>query len=107
MHSGQLSLVEAQVIDYTGCIKVLLWGEFQNNVEQEKNHIFNNLRLKKNSSSNEIYLNTAKGDKTTITPTEPYQVALAIPVSMYDFNTPTTQAEISAVEKTEFIFLLF
>ena len=37
MYSGQLSLVEAQVIDHTGCIKVLLWEEFQNNVEQEKN----------------------------------------------------------------------
>lgn len=92
--SGQLSLVEAQVIDYTGCIKVVLWEEFQNNVEQEKTYIFNNVRLKKNSSSNEIYLNTAKGDKTTITPTEPFQVPLAIPISMYDCHTPTKEAEI-------------
>lgn len=96
---GQLSLVEAQVIDYTGCIKVVLWEEFQNNVEPEKKWIFNNVRLKKNSSSNEIYLNTAKGDKTTITPTEPFQVPLAIPISMYDCNTPTREVEILAAEK--------
>ena len=107
MHSGQLSLVEAQVIDCTGCIKVVLWEEFQNNVELEKTYIFNNLRLKKNSSSNEIYLNTAKGDKTTITPTELFQVALAIPVSMYDSNTPTRQAEILAVEKLNSYFSCF
>lgn len=103
--SGQLSLVEAQVIDYTGCIKVVLWEEFQNNVEQER--IFNNVRLKKNSSSNEIYLNTAKGDKTTITPTEPFQVPLAIPISMYDCHTPTREAEILAVEKLNSYFSCF
>jgi len=106
-YSGQLSLVEAQVIDYTGCIKVVLWEEFQNNVEQEKTYIFNTLRLKKNCSSNEIYLNTAKGDKTTITPTEPFQVPLAIPVSMYESNTPTREAEILAVEKLNSYFSCF
>jgi len=93
-YSGHLSLVEAQVIDYTGCIEVVLWEEFQNNVEQEKGYIFNNLRLKKNCYSIEIYLNTAKGNKTTITPTEPFQAPLAIAVSMYESNTPTRQAEI-------------
>ena len=97
--NGKLSLVEAQIIDHTGCIKIVLWEEFQHQVEQGKTYVFNNVRLKKNSSSNEIYLNTAKGNKTTITPTEPFEIPLAIPVNIYDCNTPTKEGEILAVEK--------
>lgn len=47
----KLTLVEAQIIDHTGCIKIVLWEEFQNQVEEGKSLIFNNVRLKKNSSS--------------------------------------------------------
>lgn len=65
---------------------------------------FNNVRLKKNSSSNEIYWNTAKGEKTTLIPIEPFQVGLAIPVSMYDLNTPTKEAEILALGKINSYF---
>jgi len=52
-------------------------------------------------------LNTAKGDKTTITPTEPFQVPLAIPISTYNCNTPTREAEILAVEKLNSYFSCF
>ena len=40
----------------------------------------------------------AQGDKTTITPTEPSEIPLAIPVNVYECNTPTKGA-ILAVEK--------
>lgn len=73
-------------------------GKISNQVEEEKTFIFNNVRLKKNSTSNDIYLNTAQGDKTTITPTEPFEIPLAIPVNIYECNTPTKR-EILAVEK--------
>lgn len=96
--AGKLSLVEALIINHTGFIKIVLWEEFQNQIEEEKTFIFNNERLKKNSSSNEIYWNTAQGDKTTITPTEPFEIPLAIPVNIYECNTPT-KGEILAVEK--------
>lgn len=52
-------------------------------------------------------MNTAKGDKTTITPTEPFQVPFAIPISMYDCNTPAREVEILAVEKLNSYFSCF
>ena len=42
-----------------------------------------------------------------MTPTEPFQVPLAIPISVYDCNTPTREAEILAVEKLNSFFSCF
>lgn len=35
--AGKLSLVEALIINHTGFIKIVLWEEFQNQIEEEKN----------------------------------------------------------------------
>lgn len=64
---SHLKLVEGLLIDPTDCIKVTIWQEHIDDVQQGNTYIFKNLRLKKNSLTGEIYVNTAKADQTTIT----------------------------------------
>ncbi len=52
---------EVFVADPTNCMKVVLWEDHVNTLEEGKTYVLENLRLKKNY--NERYLNTAKGEE--------------------------------------------
>ncbi len=51
---------EVFVADPTNCMKVVLWEDHVNTLEEGKTYVLENLRLKKNY---ERYLNTAKGEE--------------------------------------------
>ena len=74
---------EVLIADPTSCIKLVLWGDYVNSLEQGKTYVLENLRLKK--SYDEGYLNTAKGEEFKIKVTsefEDYVVEPDQPLSM-------------------------
>ena len=88
--NGQLTLVEGCLIDPTDCIKVTIWQE-HSQVQQGSTYIFKSLKLKKNSVTSEIYVNTAKSDKTTITVKNDFKEQLAIPLNMENYTNKTVR----------------
>ena len=96
--NGKLKLVEGCHIDPTDCIKVAILEEHISQVQQGNTYIFKNIRLKKNSVTNEIYVNTAKSDET-ITVTDEFKEQLAMPLNMKDYISTTTRREIICVDK--------
>jgi len=100
LNNGKLKLIERCLIDPTDSIKITIWQEYISQVQQEKTHIFKNSRLKKNSVTSEIYVNTAKSDETTIiTVTNELKEQLAIPLNIQDYINTTTTGEIICVDK--------
>ena len=60
MDSGPLKKSTATLVDPTGSITVVFWSDWVESVENGKSYIFTNLRIKKTTYTNELYVNTAK-----------------------------------------------
>lgn len=94
--NGGLKLVEASLIDKSDNIKMIIWQDHIHEVEAGKTYIFKNIRIKKDSVSKEIYVNTAKAD-TCIILTDDFTEQLAMPLQ--DFTTRSLKGEILSVDK--------
>ena len=98
VNNGRLKLIGC-LIDPTDSIKITIWQEYISQVQQEYTYMFKNIRLKKNSVTSEIYVNTAKSDETTITGTDEFKEQLAIPLNIQDYINTTSTGEIICVDK--------
>ena len=62
---------EGYIADPTGYIKIILWGNHADSIDQNSTYTFNKLRVK--VSQNQIYVNTPKQeDECVITSAEPF-----------------------------------
>ena len=50
----------AVLVDPTGYIRVVFWGEWVKSVQENASYIFKNLRVKEDNYTKEKYVNTAK-----------------------------------------------
>lgn len=99
VNNGKLKLIEGCLIDPTDSIKITIRQEYIGQVQQGNTYILKNIRLKKNSVTSEIYVNTAKSDETTITVTDEFKEQLAIPLNIQDYINTTTTGQIICVDK--------
>ena len=76
---------EGYIVDPSGYIKVIFWGEHVHSVTPQSTYFFNNLRMK--VSQNQRYLNTPKQDNLyTIKDAEPFKQTLP---EVSDISTTT------------------
>ncbi|CAB4032888.1 Hypothetical predicted protein, partial [Paramuricea clavata] len=80
---GPLRKQEAQVVDKTGCIKLILWEDEVDVLDIEKTYVMKNIRVKQNQG--EKYVNTAKGEKFLYEETEAYDEV----VEVEDYECPS------------------
>ena len=95
--NGKLSLREVYIADPTDSIKLDLWEENIDKAQEGKTYLFRNLRVKKNSYSSEIYLNTAKSDHFIIKETVPFESPLAIAVDLEQLRHVKEKGEIVGI----------
>ena len=70
-------MMEGQTVDPQGHSKIVFWEKCCDQVEEGTTYIFENTRVKKDSVTKLVYVNTAKSG-TTITATEPHANILAL-----------------------------
>ncbi len=68
--ANQLTKREGFLIDPHGTIKIVLWEDEVNSIEEGKTYLFKNIRLKKNRISGDIYVNPRKGCATFLSTDE-------------------------------------
>lgn len=80
INTPQSSLKKADgvLVDQHGTVKIILWEGDIDKVENGKTYQFNNLRLKKNKFTGELYVNPAKGN-STISECGAFETTLDIP----------------------------
>ena len=81
---------EAQLVDKTACIRLILWEDLVSVLQEEKTYLMKNVRLKENRG--EKYVNTAKGEKFLYEETVPYDEV----VQVNDYECPK-EAEVSGI----------
>ena len=74
---GTLKMMEGQIVDPQGYSKIVFWEKFCDQVEEGTTYIFENIRVKKDSVTKQVYVNTAKSG-TAITATKPHANILAL-----------------------------
>ena len=60
LQSGKLRMIQAHLVDPSGTIRILLWQKFVDVVTEGDTYVFSDIRVKKDSHTNEIYVNAAK-----------------------------------------------
>ena len=99
VNTPQSSLKKADgvLVDECGTVKIILWESDIDKVQNGKTYQFNNLRLKKNKFTGELYVNPAKGN-SNITECEPFTTTLDIPEDIpIELTTSTINGEIIGV----------
>lgn len=86
----------AVVIDPTGTIKLTLWENYTNTVNQGSTYIFKNLSVRKDKFTSKLYLSTLNSS-TTIESAPEFQEILPVPV----LDSQTVDIEIIGVEKVQ------
>ena len=90
---GTLKMIEDQIVDPQGYSKIVFWENFCDQVEAGTTYIFENIRVKKDAVTKQVYVNTAKSG-TTITATEPHANILALaPTFTVSDDSMTTSVE--------------
>ena len=90
---GTLKMIEGQIVDPQGYSKIVFWENFCDQVEAGTTYIFENIRVKKDAVTKQVYVNTAKSG-TTITATEPHANILALaPTFTVSDDSMTTSVE--------------
>ena len=70
-------MVEGQIVDTQGYSKIIFWQDICNQVNEGSTYFFENLRVKRNNITKQLYVNTAKSG-SVITDTEPFTEVLAL-----------------------------
>ena len=70
-------MLEGQIVDAKGYSKIIFQEDFCKQVKEGKTYIFENVRVKKDNFTKQLYINTAKTG-TVIRPTEPHTDVLAL-----------------------------
>ena len=93
VQSRKLQMAEATLADPTGTIKIVLWEEFAGQVVNGQTYMFNNVRVKKDKITHEVYVNTAKTE-SEVTQTIKQIISHPAPSAgghMYYLNITTTK----------------
>ena len=94
--NGLKSKVEATLRDPFGSIRITLWEQYTNQVQEGKTYAFKNLKVRKNGDWHE--LTTARDGSTTITEVEPFKETLATPTDIPEsFLISKSTAEILGI----------
>ena len=80
LKGGDLTLVNCTLLDPTASIKMVLWENFINQVENNHTYIFHNVTVRKDKYNDTIYLNTSQYG-TEIELTEDFTEILAVPLT--------------------------
>ena len=97
-NSGRFNMVHAVLVDPSSSIKLILWESFVNSVQAGNTYLFQNLTVRKDKFTDEMYLNTAQSG-TTIKITDDFKERLAVaPQAPEEYLTTTANGEIVAVE---------
>ena len=60
LKGGDLTLVNCTLLDPTASMKMVLWENFINQVENNRTYIFHNVTVRKDKYNDTIYLNTSQ-----------------------------------------------
>ena len=92
-----LNTLEGQIVDAKGYSKIIFQEDYCKQVEEGKTYIFENIRVKKDKFTKQLYINTAK-THTVIRPTEPHTEVLAFaPRLTDDYPTTTVTGSVAGV----------
>ena len=93
-------MLEGQIVDAKGYSKIIFQEDFCKQVKEGKTYIFENVRVKKDNFTKQLYINTAKTG-TVIRPTEPHTDVLALaPRLTNDYPTTTVTGSVAGVTAT-------
>lgn len=106
--AGDLTLVNCILLDPTASMKMVLWENFINQVENNRTYIFHNVTVRKDKYNETIYLNTAKYG-TEIRLTEDFTEILAVPLTQdtTQFVSTTVKGEIMGIVSINSYFSCF
>ena len=94
--NGPKSKLEATLSDPFGSIKITLWEQYTNLVQEGKTYALKNPKVRKNGDWHE--LTTARGGSTTITEVEPLKETWATPTDIPEsFPISKSTAEILGI----------
>ena len=97
---GTLKMLEGQIVDTKGYSKIVFWEKFCQQVEEGMTYIFENVRVKKDALTKQLYINTAKSG-TAIKQTEPLTDILALAPRLTDDSiTATVEGSVAGVIST-------
>ena len=108
LKGGDLTLVNCTLLDPTASMKMVLWENFINQVENNRTYIFHNVTVRKDKYNDTIYLNTAQY-ATEIKLTEDFTEILAVPLTQdtTQFVSTTIEAEILGITSINSYFSCF
>lgn len=84
-----LKMLEGQIVDTKGYSKIVFWEKCCEPIEEGITYIFENVRVKKDAITQQLYINTAKSG-TVIKQTEPHTDILALAPTLTDDSITTT-----------------
>ena len=97
---GTLKMLEGQIVDTKGYSKIVFWEKFCEQVEEGMTYIFENVRVKKDALTKQLYINTTKSG-TAIKQTEPHTDILALAPRLTDDSiTATVEGSVAGVIST-------
>ena len=95
-----LNTLERQIVDAKGYPKTIFQEDFCKQVEEGKTYIFENIQVKKDKFTKQLYINTAKTG-TVIRPTGPHTEVLALaPRLTDDYPNTTVTGYLAGVKAT-------
>ena len=92
LKGGDLTLVNCTLLDPTASMKMVLWENFINQVENNRTYIFHNVTVRKDKYNDTIYLNTSQYG-TEIKLTEDFTEILAVPLNQDNTQYVSTTIE--------------
>ena len=102
IRTKNLYLQEATLVDPHGTMKMVLWSEFIGTVKEGETYIFQDVKVKRDAITHDIFLNTAKSG-TKITDATPFTEVSAIAAEMpVDFYNTTVLGEVLGIENIGF-----
>ena len=102
IRTKNLYLQEATLVDPHGKMKMMLWSEFIGTVKAGETYIFQDVKVKRDAITHDIFLNTAKSG-TKITDATPFTGVSAIAAEMpVDFYNTTVLGEVLGIENIGF-----
>ena len=106
--TGDLTLVNCTRLDPSASIKMVLWENFINQVENNGTYMFHNVTVRKDKYHGNVYLNTEKY-RMEIKLTEDFTEVLAVPLTQdtAQFVSTTIQGEIIGITTINSYFSCF
>ena len=99
-NNGTLKMLEGQIVDTKGYSKIIFWEKFCEQIEEGITYIFQNVRVKKDAITKQLYINTAKSG-TVIKQTDPHTDILTLAPTLTDDSiTRTVEGSVAGVIST-------